>query len=195
MANGVFVPMSRDAFRAQVKGFKWTRKVNQVHMHHTWQPNHSNWQGAKSMRGMYDYHTKTNGWSDIAQHVTIAPDGTIWTGRDWNRSPASSARANGNSRIGPFMFETVGNFDKGHDKLTGQQLESVLFVITVIQEQFGLPNESLKFHRQLGSPKTCPGTSIDYDAFLGTLRAFKQRYYAPPRVSWGRRVKGWFGWS
>ena len=37
-------------------------------------------------------HVAVRGFEDIAQHVTVAPDGKIWTGRDWNnRRPASAA--------------------------------------------------------------------------------------------------------
>jgi hypothetical protein len=174
-----FKQWSRADFLAQVEAFDWKRKITAVHMHHTWQPNHAQWKGAKSMQGMYDFHTRKNGWSDIAQHITIAPDGTIWSGRDWNRAPASSARFNGNAASGPFMFETVGNFDKGHDKLEGEQLETVLFVITTMLRKFKLPPTALRFHRQLGSLKTCPGSSLDYEHFVRLVDA---RLNPPPPV-------------
>lgn len=174
-----FRALTRKQFDDYLAAYNWTRKVSAVDMHHTWQPNHAQWQGEKSVRGMYDFHTRTNGWSDIAQHITIAPDGLIWLGRDWNKSPASSNGFNGTSRVGPFMFETVGNFDKGRDKLQGEQLKSVIHVIAAIQKDRKLPTDSLRFHRQLNSPKTCPGSAIDYGWMAEQVADYK-RALVPP---------------
>ena len=91
------------------------------------------WRGAASVQSMCDYHRRTCGWSDIAQHITIDPDGVIWTGRNWNQAPASSGGFNGTSAVGPFMFETVGNFDVGRDPFDGPQREAVLEVIARVQ--------------------------------------------------------------
>ena len=100
-------------------------------------------------------HVGTCAFDDIAQHVTIAPDGMIWTGRDWNKIPASVGYG---MNVGAFMFEMVGNFDTGHDRLEGEQLESVLTVVDTVQRRFRLPVHSLLFHREVPqTDKTCPG--------------------------------------
>ena len=68
------------------------------------------------------------------------------------------------------MFETIGDFDVGKDRLIGDQLESVLFVIASLQIYFGLPLwSSVKFHNQM-SNKSCPGTSIDRTSFIGLVK-------------------------
>jgi hypothetical protein len=72
-------------------------------MHHTWRPNHSQFNGFSTIESMWEYHTETKGWSDIAQHISIAPDGSIWTGRSWDQAPASARGFNGNATVGPFM--------------------------------------------------------------------------------------------
>jgi hypothetical protein len=83
--------------------------VSQPCMHHTWRPRRQDYAGEKTINGMYEFHTKKNGWSDIAQHVSIAPDGLIWTGRNWNQAPARAKGYSGDSKSGPFMFEMIGN--------------------------------------------------------------------------------------
>lgn len=166
-------PMDLSTFREYVRAFLWRRVIAEVHVHHTWSPNHAQWAGARSITAMRDYHVNVNKWADIAQHVTVDPIGLIWLGRDWNKAPASSSGHNGTSTRGPFMIETVGNFDTGHDRLEGVQRGSVLGVIAAVQLRFGLKVESMRFHRQLGSPKTCPGTSLDYPGFLAELRAYR----------------------
>lgn len=134
-------------------------------MHHTWAPNHSHFTGSnhRAMQdSMKDYQVKTNGWSDIAQHLTIYPDGKVMTGRNINRAPASATNYNGSDPKHPFMFEMIGNFDKGHDTLQGKQLESVLEIC----RHFG----NIVFHREClingKEPKSCPGTGIDKELFV-----------------------------
>ena len=130
---------------------------------------------------MWRYHTQTNGWSDIAQHVTIAPDGVIWTGRHWDLPPASAKHHNGKTASGPFMFEMIGDFDAGRDPFQDPQRDAALWVISLVQDRFDLAVETLKFHRQLGSLKTCPGTSIDYAEVAGAVRFRRGDKPAAPR--------------
>ena len=117
---------------------------------------------------MWEHHTKTKRWADIAQHITIAPDGSIWTGRNWNHPPASAAGFNGNSTAGPFMLQIIGDFDTGKDPFDGEQKRSVLEVIAYLQKRFGLDSRTLRFHNEMSS-KSCPGSSIDYDTVLHDL--------------------------
>ncbi|WP_284617813.1 caspase family protein [Aquabacterium humicola] len=157
-------------FAAVLAAFPMRRRITAVHMHHTWRPNHAQWRGHDSMVGMWHFHTHERKFSDIAQHLTIDPEGFVWTGRDWNSAPASAVGHNGNAVAGPFMFETVGDFDIGRDLLQGAQRRAVLDVIKLVQQRFGLAPESLLFHNQL-SGKSCPGSAIDREAFLDELRA------------------------
>ena len=117
-----FKQLNRDQFAALLDKFPFTRKINAVHMHHTWKPNHAQYKGHETIVGMWRFHTETKGWQDIAQHITIAPDGSIWLGRNWNLPPVSATGHNGNAIAGPFMFEMIGNFDRGHDLFEGEQL-------------------------------------------------------------------------
>ncbi|MFC0250412.1 caspase family protein [Massilia consociata] len=148
--------------------FPFTRKINAVHMHHTWRPNHRQFKGHESIVGMWHYHTQHKKWSDIAQHITIDPDGFIWLGRNWNAPPASAARQNGDSHAGPFMFEMIGDFDKGCDPFGGEQRRTVVNVIALVQRRFRLAPGSLMFHNMM-STKTCPGSGIDYQDMLAEV--------------------------
>lgn len=168
-----FRQLTRDQFAQVLALYPFTRRIDAVHMHHTWKPDHADYTGRDTIVGMWRYHTQVNGWSDIAQHVSIAPDGSIWTGRDWNRPPASASGYNGSAAVGPFMFETIGNFDKGKDRLTGEQLASVVAVIALVQRHFLLGPESLRFHRAMTDQKTCPGTGVDRDQMLALVAKFK----------------------
>lgn len=165
-----FQRLTMEEFAAVLAAFGFRRRITAVHMHHTWRPNHAQWKGHDSMLGMWRYHTEQRRFSDIAQHLTIDPQGHVWTGRNWNAAPASALGHNGTSVAGPFMFEAVGDFDLGCDALQGAQRSAVLDVIALVQAQFGLPPEALLFHNQT-APKTCPGSAIVYDDFVAELRA------------------------
>jgi hypothetical protein len=160
-----FAQITRAEFDELLQRFPFTRHVNAVHMHHTWRPTHAQYRGHDTIVSMWRHHTQTNGWSDIAQHITIAPDGSIWLGRNWNRPPASAAGHNGNSVAGPFMFEIIGDFDTGQDRFQDAQRETVLQVIAAVQKRFGLAPETLMFHNMMSS-KTCPGSAIAYETCL-----------------------------
>ncbi|HEY0173159.1 MAG TPA: caspase family protein [Pyrinomonadaceae bacterium] len=154
--------------------FRFTRKINAVHMHHTWRPRHRDYRGLATIESIWRFHTVDNGWGDIAQHVTIAPDGSIWTGRGWNEPPASAAGHNGNRAAGPFMFEMIGDFDGGRDSFRSPQRDAALEVIARVQHQFQLPVESLRFHNQMSS-KSCPGSALRYGEVLAAVREVRER--------------------
>jgi hypothetical protein len=160
-----FKQITREQFAELLSKFPFKRKINAVHMHHTWRPNRSQYRGHDTIVAMWRFHTQQNHWSDIAQHITIAPDGSIWLGRDWNRPPASASGHNGNEDAGPFMFEMIGDFDEGKDAFDGEQRKTVMEVIARVQLRFGLPAGTLQFHNMM-STKSCPGTSIDYQTVL-----------------------------
>jgi Caspase domain/N-acetylmuramoyl-L-alanine amidase len=165
-----FHRLTLQEFARALEQFPFTRRIDTVHMHHTWRPNHMQYRGHESIVAMWRFHTQDKGWSDIAQHITIAPDGSIWTGRHWNQPPASAAGHNGNRITGPFMFEMIGDFDHGHDRFQGEQRQVALGVIALVQKKFSLPPETLRFHNQM-STKSCPGSSLNYQEIVEAVRA------------------------
>ena len=150
--------------------YPFTRRVREVHLHHTWRPNHAQDRGLASVEAMARYHTETLGWSDIAQHLTVDSAGRLWTGRDWNRAPASAAGYNGSASDGPFMIEVVGDFDLGRDPFEGDQREATVRAVAHVQRRFGLEPEALRFHNEM-SGKSCPGTSLDRAEVVAAVRA------------------------
>ncbi|MCW2240563.1 caspase family protein [Azospirillum canadense] len=170
----VFERMTLDDFADMLNQFRFRRRINAVHMHHTWRPSHAQYRGHETIVAMWRYHTQEQGWSDIAQHLTIAPDGTIWLGRNWNLPPASASGHNGNTEAGPFMFEMIGDFDVGQDPFDDPQRSVALEVIARVQQRFGLPPETLRFHNQMSS-KSCPGGAIDYQETVAAVRGIHTR--------------------
>ena len=177
-----FRKVSLEQFAAILEQFHFTRTITAVHMHHTWRPDHRAFKGHETIVSMWRYHTQHNGWSDIAQHITIDPEGFIWLGRNWNAPPASAMHHNGTSKAGPFMFEMIGDFDVGRDKFAGAQRQTALSVIALVQQSHHLPPESLIFHNML-SGKSCPGSSIDYRQTLEDVRLERMRMAGERRAA------------
>jgi hypothetical protein len=146
-----------------------TRKIVAVHLHHTWRPRREDFRGHATIEAMRRVHMEQNGWSDIAQHLTIDPQGGLWTGRNWNWAPASATGHNGTASEGPFMIEMVGDFDAGQDPFDGDQRVAVIQTVAHLMRAFGLKDDSLKFHNQLTNQKSCPGTAIDRQQLLGEI--------------------------
>jgi len=159
---------------AYLRMFVGKVRFSQVHMHHTWVPAHSHWIKMKNkmdvITGMYRYHVDTRGFNDIAQHVTIDPEGYIWDGRSLLSPPASAKNYNDsdNDRIHPFMFEIIGDFDEGRDKLEGSQLQTVNGLVNEVMLLWG---SELRFHNEMTNQKSCPGTGIDKAQFISQLKA------------------------
>ncbi|MGH9627825.1 MAG: peptidoglycan recognition protein family protein, partial [Bryobacteraceae bacterium] len=149
--------------------FRDPNAVIGVHMHHTFHPNRAEWKGLDSVEAMWRFHTQIRGFSDIAQHITIDPEGFIWTGRRWDQPPASATGFNGNSSRYPFMFEMIGDFDEGRELFDGRQKQSAIEVIARVQHLFELPPESLRFHNQM-SRKTCPGSAVRYEEIVELVK-------------------------
>ena len=141
----------------------------ELHVHHTWSPNHSHWKKRPDAQywqdSMRNYHKNTRKFSDICQHVTLTPDGLFITGRPFGRQPASITGYNSLKGGIPFMVEMLGDFDKGKDKFGGKQKENALRLTKWFLDR----GKYIRFHRE-NANKTCPGTGIDKNTFLAEAR-------------------------
>lgn len=153
----------------------------ELHIHHTWRPDHATyfkrpdplyWQEA-----MRRFHVDTNGWSDIAQHVTLLPDGRFVTGRDFGRNPASMTGYNTKA----FMVEMIGDFDVGRDPFDGPQKASAI----QLARWFDKRGTYIRFHNETSS-KSCPGSSINKYDFMNEVRNCED-CYAKPTLREGNR--------
>ncbi len=172
-----FQELTLEQFADLLSRFPFQRKINAVHMHHTSVPTRRQFNGQDSVAAMWRHHTQVRRFRDIAQHITIAPDGRIWLGRNWNLPPASAAGHNGNRDVGPFMFEMVGDFNVGRDPFQDPQRDTALRVVALVQKRFGLEPEALRFHRELSSTD-CPGHALDRAQIVGEVR----QLHEAPRV-------------
>ena len=168
-----------DEFKTWLKNKSVTRKVTRLQVHHTGLPDYSCFYKSNGttedeltrQKSMKDFHVKSRGMSDIAQHFTVFPNGKIVTGRSLNSNPAGISGWNS----GAICVEIYGNFDKGHDTMKPAQREAVIMLYGELCKKFKLtPSHStIRPHAHftsggtyLGdyvagrSRKTCPGTNF-----------------------------------
>ena len=149
----------------------WARKIASVHVQHTWRPARADWRGEPTVEAIRRFHIDVLRWSDIGQHLTIGPDGSLWTGRDLDLPPASAVGHNGSTQEGPLLVVIVGDFDRGHDEFDGAQAEETYAAIASVCAQFHLPPEAIRFLNEFNPAKTSPGTSLVLNDFRAEVKS------------------------
>jgi LysM repeat protein len=189
--QGQYILMTRQEFRKWLLNNQFNRKVRLIQQHHTWLPSYKQFNGSNHfqlLKGMENFHVKQRKWKNIAQNITTFPDGKIAISRPLNIAPEGSIGSRANS-VG-IAIENVGNFDLGHDVMTKEQKETIVYITALLSIKFGLtPSiDSITYHhwwdmktgqRVLNNSaghavKSCPGTG-----FFGgnTTMSAKKHFY------------------
>lgn len=189
--KGQYLLMTKEQFRDWLFQKKFKRKISIIQQHHTWSPSYKNFNGRNHfllLEGMERYHMIERGLSNIAQNITTFPDGKIAVCRPFDIAPEGTIGARANS-VG-LCIEHVGNFDNGHDEMTWNHKETIVYINALLCIKFGLtPSiDNITYHHwwnmQTGERvldkgpacyvKSCPGTG-----FFGgnTTRSAKAYFY------------------
>ena len=167
-----FTKFTIKEFESWIKEIRVGRTILKIQQHHTYSPSYIHFKGANHFeiqRGMKNYHVTHNGWSDIGQHLTIFPDGSIMTGRSMEKSPACITGQNANS----ICIESIGNFDLNGDTMSQIQKDSIVAVTSFLCSRFSLSitTNSIVYHHWFNlrtgernngvkNNKSCPGTNF-----------------------------------
>jgi hypothetical protein len=160
------------------------RRIDSVHVHHTWRPACADWRGEATLAAMRRYHVDVLRWIDLGQHLTIGPDGSLWTGRSLELPPASAAGYNGTAHQGPLMVALAGDFDRGRDTFVAPQADATYAALAAILAACQLPLDALRFYNELNPARTSPGSSLvlaDFRAEVKKRMGGARRGAATPR--------------
>ncbi len=190
--QGQYILMTREEFKNWLFNHKFNRKISLIQQHHTWLPSYKHFHGTNHfimLRGMENYHVKKMRWKNIAQNLTTFPDGKVAVSRPFDIAPEGSIGLEANS-VG-IAIENIGDFDLGHDVMTEQQKETIVYITALLCIKFGLaPSiDTITYHhwwnyktkeRVLDASKeyevkTCPGTGF----FGGNSTTSAKTYFYP----------------
>lgn len=157
-----------------VDGLTLERRIKEIHIHHTWRPTLKMYMETKNKEtriyNMHRYHLDVRGFSEIAQHFTVVPDG-IWDGRNINKIPASIKNYN----TGSICIESLGDYDvEDFSSVSDAHFTLVAALMNKVLKEQGTEPKII-FHRER-SGKTCPGTKIDKTLYLSKLESYKEVY-------------------
>lgn len=171
-SKGKFILVDIEEFRGWIDKKVVMRPIEVLQVHHTYKPDY---QTMKEHPDIFDnlfnmeyYHVHERGFEQIAQNLTIYPDGTIAICRDLGRAPAGIKGANSKG----ICIEIVGNFDSGHDEMDSEQKQAVVSLYALLCIKFKLkPSvDTIVYHHWYdlvtgkrcngrGITKSCPGTN------------------------------------
>jgi uncharacterized protein YgiM (DUF1202 family) len=167
-----FTKLTIDEFEKWLDNLRVARTILTVQEHHTFSPNYALFNGTNHFdlqNGMKHHHVNHNGWSDIGQHFSTFPDGSIVTGRSMELSPACIYGQNANA----VCIENLGDFDKGKDAMTAAQKQTIIRMAAKLCGKYNLAvnTNSIVYHhwfnlatgeRNNGTKnnKSCPGTNF-----------------------------------
>lgn len=190
--QGQYILLTKEDFKDWLFNNSFSRKITLIQQHHTWIPSYKQFKGNnhfQMLKSMENHHKKKMKWKNIAQNLTIFPDGTVAVSRPFHMAPEGSIGPKANAQ--GIAIESIGNFDIGHDVMTKEQKETIVYVTAALCLKFGLtPSiDSITYHhwwhyktkeRVLDNSKSfevksCPGTGF----FGGNTTASAQKYFYP----------------
>ncbi|WP_233533076.1 peptidoglycan recognition family protein [Antrihabitans sp. YC2-6] len=111
------------------------------------------------------YHQDSQGWIDIAYHVSVDRNGNIY---ELRRPDLVGDTATSYDPTGHFLVVCEGNFDE--EELSEAQLNGAAFAFAWAAQQFGIATETLAGHRDASGDTACPGASLYRHVSSGDLK-------------------------
>lgn len=94
-------------------------------------------------------------WADIPYHFLIAPNGTIYEGRNVYTVGETNTEYD---PTGHLLITCLGNLDQ--QEVSKEQLASLIKLVAHCANKYKLPLETLATHRDHSKQTTCPGKNL-----------------------------------
>ena len=171
--EGKFILMNRDEFRIYIEGLKGAKTFKTIQQHHTASPAYKDVKNnhIQLMKGMENYHVNTLKMSEIAQHFSTFPDGSICVGRPLTKDGGGFLSPLNKDSI---TIENVGNFDS--DIMTEEQKQSIILLNALLCKKFNIvPSTSALIYHCWVQKTSCPGLKW----FVGNTRTDAEKNFIP----------------
>lgn len=140
--------------------------VRALVLHHTVTSNdYSQAQAASYVRAVYEYHTRSRGWSDIGYNLLVDRFGTVYEGRygDFAKGVAGAHTAGFN--VGTLGISLLGNYDTV--ETPAAMLAAVARIGAWASERWRLDPRTSVVLTSAGSPRFARGTRVTVSRFSG----------------------------
>ena len=94
-------------------------------------------------------------WADIPYHFLIAPDGTIYEGRDVNTVGETNTEYD---PTGHLLICCLGNYET--QQVPPEMLRSLISLIAWTSRKYHIPVSTLSTHRDNSKQTSCPGKNL-----------------------------------
>ncbi len=94
-------------------------------------------------------------WADIPYHFLIAPNGTIYEGRNVNTVGETNTEYD---PAGHLLICCLGNLEE--QEVSQEQRSSLIALIAHVSKKYKIPVETLATHKDHSSQTTCPGKNL-----------------------------------
>jgi hypothetical protein len=94
-------------------------------------------------------------WTDIPYHFLIAPDGTIYEGRNVFTAGETATEYDPSGHL---LITCLGNLEV--QEVPEAQLKSLVQLIAWCSQKYNLPLETLSTHRDHSTQTSCPGKNL-----------------------------------
>jgi SH3-like domain-containing protein len=184
--RGKFILMGVDEFRNWLDNTSVSRTIRLIQNHHTYIPGYAHFRGNNHfsmLQGMENAHL-LRGFNEIAQNITVFPDGKVAICRSLNKIPAGIKGANAYG----ICLEHIGNFDQGGDTMNQTHAEAIVRVNAILCNKFSLPVnvDTVVYHHWwdlnsglrtngTGATKSCPGSAF----FGGNKVSHAEQHFYP----------------
>lgn len=171
--DGKFILMNREELVPYIEGLTNVKKFTNIQQHNTGDPSYKDVKNnhIALMKSMENYHVKNKGMSEIAQHFSTFPDGSICVGRPLTKDGGGFLGAQNTNGI---TLEHVGNFDT--DIMTEEQKKSIILLNALLCRKFSiLPSTvTMPYHCWVKATQ-CPGSKF----FGGSTKAAAEKNFIP----------------
>jgi N-acetylmuramoyl-L-alanine amidase len=140
---------------AEPKPFK-THVPVQITIHHEGTKLEMNADAARKIKNIQTWGMGPDRkWADIPYHFLIAPNGTIYEGRDVFTTGETATEYD---PTGHLLITCLGNLEE--QEVPEQQLNSLINLIAYCSKKYKLPYETLASHKDYSKQTTCPGKNL-----------------------------------
>lgn len=165
--------MNREELKTYIEGLKGPKTFKTIQQHHTASPAYKDVKNNhfQLMKSMENYHVNTIKMSEIAQHFSTFPDGTICVGRPLTKDGGGFLSPGNKDSI---TIENVGNFDS--DVMTEEQKQSIILLNALLCKKFNIaPSTSTLIYHCWVQNKSCPGLKW----FGGNSKSAAEKNFIP----------------